>query len=49
MPNLDDFYAFKSTSAGHGAGGSGRGSGFGCMTVIVVLAILGWILKLFGG
>ena len=49
MPNLDDFYAFKSTSSGHGNGSSGGGSGFGCMTVLIVLSILGWILKLFGG
>ena len=59
MPDLNDFHAFKSTTSGHGTPSgrkrpvntnqSGDGSGAGCMTVLVVLAILGWFIKIFGG
>ena len=44
MPNLDDFYAFKSTSGGSGAGGSRNI--FIC--TIVIIAVLSLIGELFG-
>jgi len=37
MPDLNDFYAFKSTSDGDGGGGGGMGCG---VVVIVIVAIL---------
>ena len=58
MPDLNDFHAFKSTTSGQRSNSgrrrtgnlaqSGEDSGFGCITILVVLAILGWITKLFG-
>ena len=47
MPNLDDFYAFKSTSSGSGYGGSGY-LGPGVTWVLAIVAILWIIGKLFG-
>ena len=45
MPDIDDFYAFKSTSGGGGSGGGEPG----CFTLIFIgLGILWLIGKLFG-
>ena len=44
MPNLDDFYAFKSTSGGNGSGGSGN-IFVGIIGIIIVLSLIG---ELFG-
>ena len=59
MPDLYDFHAFKSVTSGHGIPcrrkrlgnikQSGGASGTGYMTVLVVLAILVWIVKIIGG
>ena len=54
MPDLNDFYAFRMTSFGGGSGGgskntgSGNGGGTGCATALIVLAIIGWVLRLIG-
>lgn len=55
MPDLNDFYAFKMTSFGGGSGsgrntntGGGNGGGTGCATALIVLAIIGWLLRLIG-
>lgn len=47
MPNLDDFYAFKSTSSGRGNGGGGC-LGPWVTWVLAIVAILWIIGKLFG-
>ena len=51
MPDLNDFYAFKTTTSGSGSGGSrnnnlsgGNGGGKGCVTTLIVFAVLGWVL-----
>ena len=55
MPDLNDFYAFKTTTSGSSSGGgrnnnsdnsSEGNSGFA--TVLIVLAIIGWVLWLIG-
>lgn len=53
MPDLGDFYAFKMTTSGSGSGGSrnnnsnsGNGGGTGCITALIVLAVIGWVLFL---
>ena len=54
MPDLNDFYAFKMTSSGSGSGGgrnnnfNGNGGETGCSTVLIVLAVIGWVLWLIG-
>lgn len=54
MPDLNDFYAFKMTSSGSGSGGgrnnnfNGKGGRTGCSTVLIVLAVIGWVLWLIG-
>ena len=51
MPDLSDFYAFKMTSSGSGSGGGKNntsGGGTGCSTVLIVLAVVGWVLWLIG-
>ena len=49
MPDLGDFYAFKMTSSDSGSGGGKNnisGGGAGCSTVLIVLAVIGWVLWL---
>lgn len=54
MPDLNDFYAFKMTTSQSGSdksnstssNGSGGNSKF--VTVLIVLAIIGWVLCLIG-
>lgn len=51
MPDLGDFYAFKMTSSGSssGSGKNNNSSGeMGCSTVLIVLAVIGWVLWLIG-
>lgn len=54
MPDLNDFYAFKMTSSGSGSGGgrnnnfNGNGGETGCSTVLIVLAVIGWVLWFIG-
>ena len=49
MPNLNDFYAFNSTSRNSSGGNNnGNGGGTGCGTVLIVSAIIGWVLWLVG-
>lgn len=51
MPDLNDFYAFKMTSSGSGSGGNknnNSGGGISCSTVLIVLAVIGWVLWLIG-
>ena len=47
MPNMNDFYAFKSTSGGSDNGGGGC---FGNVLVwlIIIFAIITFIGKMFG-
>ena len=49
MPDLGDFYAFKMTSSGSGSGGGKNNNsvgGTGCSSVLIVLAVIGWVLWL---
>lgn len=47
MPDLNDFHAFQSTSGGSNSG-SGIGCSGGCFTWILVILALLWIIgKLF--
>lgn len=51
MPDLGDFYAFKMTSSGGGSGGgrnNNSGGGTGCSSVLIALAVIGWVLWLIG-
>ena len=54
MPDLGDFYAFKMTSSGSGSDGgrnnnfNGNGGGTECSTVLIVLAVIGWVLWIVG-
>lgn len=56
MPDLDDFYAFNSTSSGGGSGSNGGGSGSGgnegCLSVFIwaaaILSLIWIIGALFG-
>ena len=55
MPDLNDFYAFKMTSSDGDSGGGrknnsngGRGGNSGCVTALIVLAVIGWVLCLIG-
>ncbi|MBQ4572851.1 MAG: hypothetical protein IJA80_06205 [Clostridia bacterium] len=51
MPALNDFYAFKMTSSGNGSGGcknNNSNGGTGCSTMLIVLAVIGWVLWLIG-
>lgn len=51
MPDLGDFYAFKMASSGGGSGvgrNNNSSGGTGCSTVLIVLAIIGWVLWLIG-
>ena len=51
MPGLGDFYAFKTTSSGSGSGGgrnNNSGGGTGCSSVLIALAVIGWVLWLIG-
>lgn len=46
MPDLNDFHAFKSTSGGNSGGGAG---GPGCLTWILIAAVILWVIgKLLG-
>ena len=42
MPDLNDYYVYKSTSSDSGSSGGGKGNGFGCggWAVIVIVAVL---------
>ena len=51
MPDLNDFYAFKMTTSGNGSGGGrnnnssgGNSGGIGYGSVLIVLAVIGWVL-----
>lgn len=46
MPDLNDFYAFKSTSGG-GSGGGGGGSG--CFTWILFGIAILWVIGKLAG
>ena len=51
MPDINDFYAFKMTSSDSGlSGGKNNNSGgeTGCSTVLIVLAVVGWVLWFVG-
>ena len=51
MPDLNDFYAFKMTTSGSDSGGckNNNSSGeTGCSTVLIVLAVIGWVLWFIG-
>lgn len=55
MPDLGDFYAFKTTTSGSGSGGgkssnsnNGNSSSNGCSTALIVLAVIGWVLWFVG-
>jgi len=51
MPDLNDFYAFKMTASGSGSGSNRNNSnngGKGCSTVLIVLAVIGWVLWFIG-
>lgn len=55
MPELNDFYAFKMTTSDSGSGcgknhnsNHGNCGGSGCGTVLIVLAVIGWVLWLIG-
>lgn len=51
MPALNDFYAFKMTSSSSGSGGgrnNNSGGGTGCSSVLIALAVIGWVLWLIG-
>ena len=51
MPALNDFYAFKMTSSGSGSGGgrnNNSGGGTGCSSVLIALAVIGWVLWVIG-
>lgn len=51
MPDLNDFYAFKMTSSGSSSGGgkNNNSSGVtGCSTVLIALAVIGWVLWIVG-
>ena len=42
MTDLNDFYAFKMTTSENSSGG-GTGGGSGCSTILIVLAVVGWV------
>ena len=47
MPDMDDFYAFKSTSGGSD---DGPGCGLGCLSPTgIIIAIIVFIIYLFRG
>ena len=55
MPDLNDFYAFKMTTSGSDSCGSknpnfnnGNDGETGCSTVLIVLAVIGWVLWFIG-
>ena len=51
MPDLNDFYAFKMTTSDSGSGGcesNNSGGETGCSTVLIVLAVIGWVLWVIG-
>ena len=51
MPALNDFYAFKMTSSGSSSSrgkNNNSSGGTGCSTVLIVLAVIGWVLWLIG-
>lgn len=55
MPDLNDFYAYKTTTSGSNSGGershnfnNGGSGNSGCTTALLVLAIIGWVLWLIG-
>ena len=55
MPDLNDFYAFKMTTSDSDSGGGknhnsnhGNSGGSGCSTMLIVLAVIGWVLRLIG-
>ena len=57
MPDLNDFYVFKMTSSSDCSGvgknnnsnNSNNGNGnSGCVTTLIALAIIGWVLCLMG-
>ena len=55
MPDLNDFYAFKTTTSSSGSGGgksnnsnNGNSGSNGCGTPLIMLAIIGWLLWFIG-
>ena len=51
MPDLNDFYAFKMTSSSSSSGGgknNNSSGGTGCSTVLIALAVIGWVLWFIG-
>lgn len=55
MPNLNDFYAFNSTSRNSSGGNNngdknppGNSGRTGCGTVLIISAVIGWVLWLVG-
>ncbi|MGM9591603.1 MAG: hypothetical protein ACI3VK_02665 [Oscillospiraceae bacterium] len=42
MPDINDYYVFKSTSGGSGGGGGGGsgGGGSGCGWIVIVIVVL---------
>lgn len=40
MPDIDDYYAFKSTGGGSGVGSGGGGSGCGWIVIVIVVLML---------
>ena len=51
MPDLNDFYTFKMTSSGGSSGGgknNNSSGGTGCSTVLIALAVIGWVLWFIG-
>lgn len=51
MPDLGDFYAFKTTTSSSSSGGGKNNNSNGrtrCSTALIVLAVIGWVLWLIG-
>ena len=55
MPDLNDFYEFKTTTSGGDSSGGKRSnsnncnsSSNGCSTALIVLAFIGWVLWFVG-
>ena len=47
MPDLDDFYVFEMISS-EGGNAEKNTTGSGCSTVLIVLAVIGWVLWFVG-
>lgn len=55
MPDLNEFYAFKMATSGNDSGrgrnsnaSGNNGCGTGCITTLIVFAVIGWVLWLIG-